>query len=345
MFGKEKPREIYIPFKVGDPYDFSMYRGQENLKRRLWLRVNAMKRDNSLRGLFFAPAGQGKTAIARALAYEMFKRELIDNYIEVIGTRFETKADVDVFLRRIPPHTLIFIDEIHGLGSGARDAFYPAIQDNVYNFNDGPRMVALPAGLSWLGATTDLGKVHAAMQRRLIPMPLEPLTREDLEAISKSLTVPVTDEAATEMATRCWTPWEIKDELHVTASDLAVLHNKSTIDKDLVLEAATLLGIDKNGLRPKDRAVLACLYKSPRPLKRELLYALSKGALVAMAGIDEPTYTGAIEPKLLRLGYITLRSIGRALTDKALEDYFGEHHYGTFSKANITENSPPTATD
>ena len=319
----QKERSIYIPFKDGDPMDFQSYRGQTGIKRRIDIRIKTMQRGETFKALFYSPAGQGKTALVRVLTAEMFRSGLVDNYVEVIATKFDNKADIDMFIRKIPPHTLVFIDEIHGLGAGARDALYPAIQDGVYNFNDSPNMVPLVPGISWLGATTDLGRVHMAMQRRLIPMQLEPLTQEDLTAIATSQPFPVDRDAAMEMAKRCWTPWEIKDEVYTTARDLTKIEGQHVVTLDKVEEACVLLGIDRNGLRPRDRRVLECLYNSPRPLKREVVYALSRGALVGMSGVDDPTFAGAIEPKLMKLGYITIRSVGRALTDKALEEYFG----------------------
>lgn len=312
-----------IPYKKGDPVSFDMYQGQDGLKRRLHLRINAMQKGDSFKALFFAPPGQGKTALVRVLASEMMRKGLAENYFETIAGKFETKKDLDSFIQKIPPYSIIFIDEIHGLTGPVRDAFYPALADNIYMFNDALTAVKLPIGIHWFGATTDLGKVHQALQRRLIPMPLEPLSIEERVWLALLLPRQVETKAAVEMAQRCWNPWEIKDELYPTAGDIATENQSWEIKLEHVLEACGLLGVDQNGLRPKDRAVLECLYKHPRQVKGEVHYTLAKNALTVMAGVDDQTFIDMIEPKLLRLGYMTVRTgIGRILTKKAINDYF-----------------------
>lgn len=322
---KEKKVEgnVTIPTKMGDPTSFDSYLGQESVKRRLQLRLNAMQPGDSLKALLFAPPGVGKTALVRVLAYEMIRRGLAKYYIETIAGKFETKKDLDVFMKRIPAYTIIFIDEIHGLSGPVRDALYPAMQDNIYMYDAKLSAEALPPGLHWFGATTDLGKIHKALQRRLIPIPLEPLSLQDRFWLAMLLPRKVEDNAALVMAERCWTPWEIKDELYVTAGDIATEKKSYEIKLEHVLEACGLLGVDKNGLRPKDRLILEHLHQNPKEIKGETIYSLPMKALTVMAGVDNATFIDSIEPKLMRLNYITTRSgVGRVLTQKALDDYF-----------------------
>jgi Holliday junction resolvasome RuvABC ATP-dependent DNA helicase subunit len=314
-----------IPTQTGDPVSFDTYLGQEKAKRRLQLRLNAMSIGDSLKALFFAPPGQGKTALVRVIAYEMIKRGLAKYYVETIAGKFETKKDLDSFIKRIPAYSIVFIDEIHGLTGPVRDALYPAIQDGIYMYDDKVSAVPLPTGIHWFGATTDLGKIHQALQRRLIPIPLEPLSLEDRFWLAMKLPRKVEDSAAMTMAERCWSPWEIKDELYLTAGDIASENKSWEIKLEHVLEACGLLGVDKNGLRPKDRLILEYLHKNPRVIKGETVYTLPQKALTVMAGIDNQTFNDSIEPKLLRLGYITTRSgVGRILTEKGINDYFNE---------------------
>lgn len=319
---KESTRELIMPFKPYDPTNFENYVGQAALKRRLTLRLNSLTRGESLKALFFASFGQGKTSLARVIAREMFVRNLIDHYYETIAGRFETKSDVDRFLHAIKPYSLIFIDEIHGLSGTVRDALYPAIQDNIYAFQSKNSMLKLPPGLSWIGATTELGRVHPALQRRLIPMTLEPISVMERAIIAGLQEMPVDAEAAVEMANRCWSPWEIKDEIYATAKDVAKSYGADRINKKFVTESCDVLGIDSNSLRPHERRVLEALYKNPKFLRRGQVYAMSKSSLVALSGVDSETFIGAVEPKLLRLNYISVSSIGRELTPKSIEHYF-----------------------
>lgn len=62
---KENVGTENIPYKDGDPLSFNDYLGQDLLKKRIQLRINAMTRDSmasgdSLKALFSATAGQGK---------------------------------------------------------------------------------------------------------------------------------------------------------------------------------------------------------------------------------------------------------------------------------------------
>lgn len=309
--------------KLGDPVDFESYQGQEAIKRRFTLRMNAMTRGDSFKTLLYAPAGHGKTSLVRVVANELIKRKLADHYIESIAGKFETKFDLDVFIRKLEPYTIVFIDEIHGLGGVVRDALYPAIQDGIYAFNDETRALVLPPGISWIGATTDLGKVHPALQRRLLPVALEPLNEEDRMWMALLQPREVKPDAAKLIANRCWSPWEVKDELYATAADVATEKQEQIISLDHVLEACGLLGIDRNGLRPKERAVLDALHSSTKILRGKRMYALAKNQICVIAGIDDATYSNAIEPKLLKLGMVSVSAgVGRSLTEKAIEEYY-----------------------
>ena len=324
VFKKAAERQIYIPFKQGDPTSFQTYFGQESIKRRLKLRIAAMSVNDQLKALFYAPFGYGKTALARTLASEMFREGLIDHYIETIGMNFSSKADVDSFILKLKPYTLIFIDEIHTLAAGARESFYSAIQDNVHVFHRQQRMVKLPVGISWIGATTELGQVHPSLQRRLIPVALEPLNNNELAFIATTQRTPTDKGAASLMAERCSTPWEIKDELYATAEDIVISRQLPKITKTEVEESCDILGIDTQGLRPHERRVLETLFKSPKIIGGDQTYAMARTPLIAISGIDSETFNNHVEPKLLKLGLMKVSSVGRELTGKSLDLYFNE---------------------
>ncbi len=319
-----------IPYKNGDPTSFDTYLGQVNLKRRIQLRINALTRENladgdSLKALFSAQAGQGKTALARVIAREMADKNLIDNYFEVVAGKIDTKYLLDRFMASLPPFSYVFIDEIHGLKGSALDAMLPALQDNLYPFDGDSNMTPLPEGLCWVGATTDVGKVHPALQRRLIVMTLEPISFINRMTIAFTQPYPATELAAEEIANRCFTPWEVKDELYVTSKDIAIEAERGIISHADVLEACELLGIDENGLRPREQAVLQTLFKAKRMIRGQPRYGMSANAITMCIGIDRPTFFNTIEPKLMQLGYIQVATgLGRELTPKALQDYFKE---------------------
>jgi len=317
-----------IPYKTGDPTQFDDYLGQRNLKRRIELRINAISRDSlsegdTFKALFSAQAGQGKTAFARVIAREMARRNLIDNYFEVVAGKIDTKYLLDRFIASLPAFSYVFIDEIHGLKGSALDAMLPALQDNLYPFDGDANMTPLPKGLCWVGATTDVGKVHPALQRRLIVMTLEPISFKNRVIIASVQTYPVTEKAAVAIAQRCFTPWEVKDELYITSKDVAMDVDCPIICYEHVIEACELLGIDQYGLRPREQAVLKTLFSAKRIIRGETRYGMSANAITMCIGVDRPTFFNMIEPKLMKLGYIQVAGgLGRELTPKALKDYF-----------------------
>lgn len=317
---------IQIPGKPSDPKNFMSYLGQDKIKRRLELRLNSLNKNdphnNHLRMLLSASAGLGKTAFARTVAYEMANRGLIDHYHEVVAGKIDTKPQLDKFIAFIKPHSFIFIDEIHGLQGSARDALLPALQDEVYAFDaTGSTMVGLPEGLTWVGATTDVGQVHAALQRRLSVITLEPMSFDNRVVLA--LTLNMTEQAAVLTADRCWTPWEIKDEVYIVSRDIAFENKSPFILVEHVAEAMDILGIDEHGLREPERVLLRTLYNNPQTRAHMKRYGMSVRSLVAAAGIDMPTYIDKFEPKLLALGLVRISpGIGRELTEKAQEWYF-----------------------
>ena len=317
-----------IPYKTGDPTSFDDYLGQEQLKKRIQLRINAMTRESmatgdTLKSLFSASAGQGKTAFARVIAREMVKRGLIDNYFEVVAGKIDTKHLLDKFIASIPAFSYVFIDEIHGIQGAARDALLPTLQDNLYPFDATSNMTKLPPGICWVGATTDVGKVHPALQRRLIVMTLEPLSFEDKVFLALIQPFSVSENVACLMAERCESAWEIKDELYVTAKDIAFSEKSQVILYQHVLDACQILNIDSNGLRPAEQRVLRALHMSKKKIRGETRYGMSANAAAMCAGVDTKTFFNMIEPKLMKLGYMQVSpGIGRELTAKAIKEYF-----------------------
>src|SRR5690606_35476996 len=87
-------------------------------------------------------------------------------------------------------------------------------------------------------------------------------------------------------------------------------------------QAFAVMEIDELGLRREDRDVIAALLRVPTRLATtgEIRYKMSEPALCAAAGIDPHTYKKRIQPKLMRLGLLTIIG-GQCLTDKAVQLY------------------------
>ncbi len=73
--------------------------------------------------------------------------------------------------------------------------------------------------------------------------------------------------------------------------------------------AMTLEGIDGEGLNQDDRKILRSLFDAePRPV--------SARSLALCLGVPTETVMNVLEPTLVRLGFVTIGTGGRRLTDK-----------------------------
>lgn len=326
-----------VPFAPGAPTTWDEYKGQERVKRLAQLIVDTCHETPHPKLMMVGSKGLGKTALARIFAKQYIEdhfanlpRELRDSeafkrgcrYIEVTPSMFETKQDLDALMNSIELFDVLFIDEVHMFDRRLADTLLPALAENYYPFDGGMR--ALPPAFAWVAATTDIGKLPEAFVDRWQVVQLEPLDVEQLTEIVKMQPWPITDEAALEIATRSagW-PREVK-RVYARAKDVSVQKGTRLITPAEAREAFDLLDLDANGLYTHDRAVLRALHENPKFYARGgIRYAQSARAIQALTGLDEEYYLTQVEPKLLRLGYITIGTGGRELTPKAKETYFG----------------------
>lgn len=314
-----------IPFDEDDPRDWSSYKGQEKLKDFIRIRIHVLENHKGIKLLLIAPKGAGKTTLFRLIA-----KDLIDKrggrYIEITPAMLKTKKQLDELMSSLQDKDVLCIDEIHMLSRKLSDTLLPAIEDNIYPFDNGMRQ--LPQGISWIGATTDVGLLPEALRDRFYMLSLSDLGKEEMFAIVKSLSFPITEEACHELISRAsGSPRELK-KLFTTCKEVCMFLGKEKIDKVVVDKALNLLELDENGLYKRDRSALEVLAKNPKYYapradgRRPKRYAQSERALRALIGQDEALYRDEVEPKLLKAGFLTISSAGRELTPKAIETYF-----------------------
>lgn len=321
---------VFYEHEAGVPY-----RGQEGIKKRIDVKIQAMGSKDRFKALLLGPAGLGKTTLAWIIASRIQQHRASQGlppgrFFEILPNQINGKEELDLFVQQLQDYDIVFIDEIHVLKDavGVEPLFHALADTGTprYPLGQGQGWIPIPPTVSWIGATTDPGKMDdtngGALRRRLYPeLVLTPPSLDSLAQILMDQDMPIEKEAAFEIAQRSGgLPWQAI-EIYKEARDLAKVMGDSQITKDHTKEAFDALQLDHRGLLPEDRAVLRALLRAPYKLANGTVrYRMSETALCAVVGIDRTTYKQKVQGKLLGMGYLSTIG-GQSLTEKALDDY------------------------
>ncbi len=302
------------------PKRFDEFVGQDKIKENLRIFVQAARlRDEPVSHvLLCGPPGLGKTTLARLVAEERGSK-----LHETTGPAIEHKGQLAALLTRIEPNDVVFIDEIHRLTPVVEENLYTAVEDFRMDVvhGDGPyaQVIQIPLRpFTLVGATTRTGLLTSPMLSRfgyvarLDYYPVEALTRI-VKRSAGLLDLPVTEDAAVELARRARGTPRIANRLVKLARDFAQVLGDGRLDLSMVNEALDRLEVDPAGLDEMDRRYLLVLidhYKGG-PVGIETL----------AAALSEPrdTLEDVYEPYLLQQGFLARTSRGRLATERAYE--------------------------
>ncbi len=302
------------------PESIDEYIGQTDVKENIRIFVEAAKMRNEPLDhvLLYGPPGLGKTTLAFIIAHE-----LGTNIKTASGPSIEKSGDLAAILSSLEPGDVLFIDEIHRMPRYIEEILYPAMEDYSLDIIVGSEgnsrniKIDLPP-FTLVGATTRAGDISAPLRDRFgIVSKLQFYSVEELTDIvkrtSRVLEMPITEEAAKELAKRSRGTPRIANRLFKRVRDFAMVKKSNEITKEITEEALERLKVDKLGLDNTDRELLLSIINkfNGGPVGIE--------ALSSTIGEEVTTIEDVYEPYLLQMGMLKRTSRGRVVTDKAYE--------------------------
>ena len=300
------------------PSKFDSFSGQDKIVSNLKVFVAAARqRGEALDHLLLhGPPGLGKTTLSAIIA-----NELGVGFKVTSGPVLDKPGDLAGILTSLEKNDVLFIDEIHRLSPVVEEYLYSAMEDYridiMIDKGPGARTVQLSLSpFTLIGATTRSGLLTSPLRARFgINCHLEFYNHDVLERIVKRsarlLNVPISDEAALEIALRSRGTPRIANALLRRVRDFAQVKGSGKIETDITRFALEALNIDKYGLDEIDNKILLTIIDK------------FKGGPVGLTtiatalGEDAGTIEEVYEPYLIQEGFIKRTPRGREVTDLA----------------------------
>jgi len=294
------------------PPAFSEFIGQEKVKDRLLLMIEAAKRRGDVLDhvLLSGPPGLGKTTLANLIA-----RAAGTQLHTTSGPQIEKAGDLAGVLTNLQKGDVLFIDEIHRLHPAIEEYLYPAMEDYRLDIiiDSGPSARSIQLNLpkfTLVGATTRSGMLTAPLRSRFgLVNRLDYYGLDDLAAIIERsaglLDIPIEREGAREIGSRARGTPRVANALLRWVRDFAQVKGDGTINGEVADAALAMIEIDADGLDEMDKRLLeAMIYKFGGG-------PVGLNSLAVAVGEDAATLEEVHEPFLIMQGFLQRTPRGR----------------------------------
>ncbi len=304
--------------KVLRPKSLADFTGQPSVVENLEIFVKAA----TLRGepldhvLLHGPPGLGKTTLANIIA-----NELGVGFKVTSGPVLDKPGDLAGLLTNLNQGDVLFIDEIHRLSPVVEEYLYSAMEDYCIDIliDSGPNARSIQIALNpftLIGATTRSGLLTSPLRARFgINSRLEYYDAKTLTSIiersSGLLQIPISEEAAYQIASRSRGTPRIANALLRRVRDFAQIKGTGSIDKAITEIALKALNVDEFGLDEMDIRILKTIIDKFNGGPVGLTTIAT--AIGENAGTLEEVY----EPFLIQEGFLMRTTRGRRVTERA----------------------------